>query len=254
MLTAGTMRDVTDRSTNDQGGVAFSDNSSPAKVFTTRQGSSDGTSALKEWSFTPGTTPELAGSYAADYSGWTYPSGAKFGSVETQSDGSFDCGGGMGVSLINRNDIERGRFISTLYGVSGAPEIGFFGGVSTNKSIVYNVAYMSVAGTHLGTDSNINSKILEIDYNDETYWGRYLHVGVLSGGAIFITPFNYNWNTFQMIRSAVGDLPNKAASATLANGAHLYDVLLGSSSADNICIIYAEATDDIRYLDVPITK
>ena len=160
----------------------------------------------------------------------------------------------MGVSLINRNDIERGRFISTLYGVSGAPEIGFFGGVSTNKSIVYNVAYMSVAGTHLGTDSNINSKILEIDYNDETYWGRYLHVGVLSGGAIFITPFNYNWNTFQMIRSAVGDLPNKAASATLANGAHLYDVLLGSSSADNICIIYAEATDDIRYLDVPITK
>ena len=96
--------------------------------------------------------------------------------------------------------------------------------------------------------------MIEIDYDDATYWGRYIHQSATDAGAIFFTPFNFNWSTFQMTRSVAADLPNKAADVTVPNSSYVRDVLLGSSSATNLVVIYDEGGDDVRYLDVPFTK
>ena len=259
--TAGTLRNVTNATLSLQSGVAFSDNSTPAKIFTVLGGSGAGTRVVQEWDFTVGTTPQLAGSYASAYTGFrASPLSSDTSSDETQTDGSFNSGGGIGVTLINKNDIERGRFLGTLLAQSlsgptdlGCHQLGFFAGVTTNGSILLDVGTMLTAGTHMGVRYD-NSRMIEIDYDDETYWGRYIHQSATDGGAIFFIPFNFNWSTFQITRSVAADLPQKAADVTVPNSSRVRDVLLGSSSAENFCVIYDEGGDDVRYLDVPFTK
>ena len=233
--TAGTLRTVTNAYIHYRGGVAFSDNSVPAKVFTVLGGSHTGTRVVLEWDFTVGTTPQLAGSYATHHSGFQHALSSSDGSDETQTDGSFNSGGGIGVSLVNRNDIERGRFIITCrdQGASGATQIGFFAGVTTNNNILYDVGFMLTQGTHTGVRNDC-SRMIEIDYDDATYWGRYIHQSATDAGAIFFTPFNFNWSTFQMTRSVAADLPNKAADVTVPNSSYVRDVIKCNKSCCNI--------------------
>jgi|TARA_R110002124_G_scaffold282959_1_gene458442 hypothetical protein len=239
-----------------QSGVAFSDNSDPCKVFTVVGGnpfSGSAGAALYEWSYTTGSTPQIPSPYITSHTGWQYILGAQYGSVETQSDGPHDNGGGLAVSLINRNDIERGRFLASIYN-NPAGDVGLWAGVTTNLSMVFPISTMSVHGTDYGNIIIGNQKIIEISYDTDTYWGKYIHISYNNAGFIAFSPFNYNWNTFAFVTAAKADLPNKAADVTLLQMQGVRDVMLGNASADNLLVIFDEdGSNNIRYLNVPFT-
>mgnify|MGYP003649864203 CR=1 FL=1 len=267
--TKGTLQNRT-ASTNGYstyGGLAFSDNSDPAIIFTVNaQHATERINTLLEWAWTAGTTPEIPSPYSTVHTGWNspLPSGC---SAETQTDGSFDSGGGMGVALINKNDIERGRFLCAKSAGKYFTEIGMWTGVDTDTSIHWDVAPGAVRGTDMGTRAahdpgdptgtivSYGAKILEIDYDTDTFWGRYIYIDVLNGNDVFYTPFNLNWSTFQIVTSDLDDLPNATTGATISGGHQLRDVLVGSATATNMCTIYNDtaSTADVMYLDVPFT-
>ena len=243
--TAGTTVARTCSYKAENAGLAFTDNT--GQIWTICGSSSMGANTLHEWTVSTGATPSVA--VSAGYSGWQRTIGAAYGSPgPVQSDGGFDGGGGLGAALICRNDIERGRFIT----LAAFPQVGVFGGATTNNSFTFPVALMGVNGTDWG-DFADNSKIVEFSYDDATYWGRYAVVSVKNSNDIFFTPFNFNWSTYSYVLSNVDDLPNATTDVTVRRQ-DVWAVLKGSDSATNLCVIFQEdTTSDIQYLNVPFT-
>jgi hypothetical protein len=234
------------------GGLAFTDNT--GQIWTICGTSSMGTNTLHEWTVSTGSTPSVA--VSAGYSGWQRMIGAAYGSAgPVQSDGGFDGGGGLGAALINRNDIERGRFIAPTTATgpadSSAGYVGVFGGVTTNNSFTFIVGLMGVKGTDWGSNY-ANAKIVEFSYDDATYWGRYALVNIQTNNDIFFSPFNFNWSTYSTVLSDVADLPNATTDVSVG-AADVWGVLKGSDSATNLCVIFDEGSNDINYLNVPFT-
>jgi hypothetical protein len=229
------------------GGVAFTDDT--GKIWTIQGTVLLGGNTLQEWTITPGATPSVAS--PTSYSGFQLDITASFSGTEVQSDSGLDNGGGVGVCLVNRNDLERGRFIAVT---NSEIEIANFRGVTTNKTGTRKLVFLPESGTQYGATSR-GSMMVEIDYDDTTYWGRYIHVSATNSGAIFLVPFNFNWDTGAFVLSDPDDLPYSPASATVSSSRLVAGVLVGSDAASNIVILYEETTaGDFRYIDVPIVR
>ena len=111
---------------------------------------------------------------------------------------------------------------------------------------------MGVHGTDWG-DHYHNSKLVEVDYNTDTYWGRYVLVSASNGGDIFFCPFNFNWSTYAYVLTASGDLP-KAVTDVTTRHHDVWMVMHGNSAATHLCVIFDEDTaGDIRYVNVPLS-
>jgi len=242
------------------GGNSFTDNTKQIYMITGRDHAQDG-NTLRETTLTEGTTPQMGTSVTA--TNYRKALGSAYGNSDHQSEAGLDnggggtAGGGIAVSLINKNTPTRGMFMATLMNTtSNAGHIVVWNGPVLDASDIINVVPFGVLGTDFGTDTGRDSSIIEVSYDADTYWGKYVYQNATTLGGIFYMPFNYNWDTYERTVSQAVNLPKwtTAASVSVYRYNHVFTTIMGSATATNLVTIYTEDRDsaDNRYLNIPI--